>query len=155
MCLLMQVGFHVLCQTAHGKRVFSPFSSLNPNPNVPRTFMAKCKNKCSTEDTLLRRRGQVESLHLLSLRCFYHVSPSALCLFFFFFFFLVRPEEQVAPGGRPLDRPLSQVPGVFSQAAAVHLVAPGDPHHQDRGLLHHPRLRQGGTKATAQPAGCL
>lgn len=48
----------------------------------------------------------------------------------------------MAPGGRPSDCALPQVPGVFPQTAAVHLVAAGDPHHQDRVLLHRPGLRQ-------------
>lgn len=56
----------------------------------------------------------------------------------------------MAPGGRPPDCPLSEVPGVFSQAAALHLVASGDPRHQDRVLLHRPRLCQRGTAASAQ-----
>lgn len=53
----------------------------------------------------------------------------------------------MAPGGRPLDRPLSEVPGVFSQAAALHLVAPGDPHHQDSVVLYRPCLRERGATA--------
>lgn len=54
----------------------------------------------------------------------------------------------MAPGGRPLDRPLPEVPGVFSQAAALHLVAPGDPHHQDSVLLHRPCFCERGTTAS-------
>lgn len=46
----------------------------------------------------------------------------------------------MAPSGRPSDCALPQVPGVFPQTAAVRLVAAGDPHHQDRVLLHCPGL---------------
>lgn len=58
----------------------------------------------------------------------------------FVFHFLIRFEEQMAPGGGPPHRALSQVPGVFPQTAALHLVAAGNPHHQDCVLLHCPVL---------------
>lgn len=44
----------------------------------------------------------------------------------------------MALGRRPSDCALPQVPGIFPQAAALRLVAAGDPHHQNRVLLHHP-----------------
>lgn len=53
----------------------------------------------------------------------------------------------MAPGGRPSDCALPQVPGVFSQTAAVHLVVTGDPHHQDCVLLHCYGLSQRGMNA--------
>lgn len=53
----------------------------------------------------------------------------------------------MAPGGRPPDCALPQIPGVFPQTAAVHLVAAGDPHHQDCFLLHRPGLCQRGMNA--------
>ncbi len=52
----------------------------------------------------------------------------------------------MAPGGRPFDCAFPQVPGVLPQTAAVHLVAAGDPHHQDCVLLHRPGVNQRGTK---------
>lgn len=53
----------------------------------------------------------------------------------------------MAPGGGPSNRALPQVPRVLPQTAAVHLVVTGDPHHQDRVLLHCPGLCQRGMKA--------
>lgn len=58
----------------------------------------------------------------------------------FVFYFIIRFEEQMAPGGRPPHCALSQVPGVFPQAAALHLVAVRNPHHQNCVLLHCPGL---------------
>ena len=52
----------------------------------------------------------------------------------------------MAPCGRPPDCALPQVPGVLPQTAAVHLVAAGDPHNQDRSLLHHSGLCQRGMR---------
>lgn len=52
----------------------------------------------------------------------------------------------MAPGGRPPNCALPQVPGVFPQTAAVHLVAAGNSHHQDCVLLHCHGLRQRGMK---------
>lgn len=52
----------------------------------------------------------------------------------------------MASGGRSSDCALPQVPGVFPQTAAVHLVAAGDPHHQNSVLLHCPCLCQRGMK---------
>lgn len=53
----------------------------------------------------------------------------------------------MAPGGRPADGALPEVPGVFPQTAAVHLVVTGDPHNQDRVLLHRADRRQRCKKA--------
>ena len=61
------------------------------------------------------------------------------------FLYVFRSEEQMASGGGPSHGAVPQVPGVLPQAAAVHLVAPGDPHHQDRLLLHPPGHRERGT----------
>lgn len=52
----------------------------------------------------------------------------------------------MAPGGGPSDCAVPQVPGVLPQAAAIYLVASGDPHHQDRVLLHRPGFCQRGMK---------
>lgn len=54
----------------------------------------------------------------------------------------------MASGGRPTHSALPQVPGVFPQIAAVHLVAAGDPHHQDRFMLHCFGLHLGGKGAS-------
>lgn len=80
--------------------------------------------------------GNAFHLHLFSLIVF-----PFKCIWFLSLF---RSEEQMAPGGRPSDCALPQVPGVFPQTAAVHLVAAWDPHHQDRVLLHFHGLGQRG-----------
>lgn len=54
----------------------------------------------------------------------------------------------MALGCGPAHSPVPQVPGVFPQAEALHLVAPRDAHHQDRLHLHHPAVCQrGGSSA--------
>ena len=43
----------------------------------------------------------------------------------------------MASGGGSADGSLPQVSGILPHAPALHLVAAGDPHHQDRLLLYH------------------
>lgn len=84
--------------------------------------------------------GNTFHLHLFNLVVF-----PFKCIWFFSLSFF-RPEEQMASGGRPPDSPIPQVPRVFPQTSAVHLVVTGDPHHQDRVLLHCSGLSQRGMK---------
>ena len=55
-----------------------------------------------------------------------------------------RSEEQVALGDRPPHRAAPAVPGGLPPAADVPVVDPGAAHRQDRVLLHHLGVREGG-----------
>lgn len=72
----------------------------------------------------------------------------------FLFYLKIRFKEQMAPGGRPPHRAIPQVPGVLPQTAALHLVAAGDPHHQDCVLLHCPGLHQRGMEEREKTHKC-
>lgn len=50
----------------------------------------------------------------------------------------------MASGGGASDGAVPEVPGLCAEAAALHLVAAGASHHQDRLLLHHLGLSQRG-----------
>ncbi len=50
----------------------------------------------------------------------------------------------MASGAGASDRAVPEAPGVRAEAAALHLVAAGASHHQDRLVLHHLGLGQRG-----------
>lgn len=57
----------------------------------------------------------------------------------------------MASGGGASDGAVPEVPGVRAEAAALHLVAAGASHHQDRLVLHHLGLSQRGEEQSAGP----